>query len=555
MLAFCLLWTLIAGFPPDVKSLGKNIVSAIFSVSNLVFYQSSGYFSEKIQLNPLLHTWSLGVEEQFYVFFPLILLALRKVSQTRRLQAIGLIAVASLAWAIWQVHGDPSAAFYLMPSRAWELMIGALLALGVLPQTSHRMLAEALGVGGLGLIGASIYLTTQSTPFPGLAALPPCLGAALLIYSGSAVKTRASQLLACEPLRFIGLISYSLYIWHWPILVFYREAVHAPLALEKLLLVAVSLVVAALSWRFIERPFRKGGRSHSPRRSLALAATTMVLGSTLAVGAQLANASRSDLAQRVNTTLAYIDYDPNAPMRVGTCFLTSGSDNPALFKRDTCLQTEPGKPNVLVIGDSHAADLWSGLVQVHPEVNFLQATASGCKPVLHPQGIARCTSVMNYVFKQFLPHTHLNAIIISARWENHDVAAVKQTAEALRPYADRVVVLGPIVEYDELLPRLLARSLYDNDPHLMARHREGAQRKTDRLLADALTAPGISYVSIYDALCDGSCVVWANPDTPLMFDTDHLTQAGARLLVRRIGLRGVGLAPNEAPANKAPLQG
>jgi peptidoglycan/LPS O-acetylase OafA/YrhL len=534
MISFCILSTAATGFPADASALSHDVVATIFSVSNIDFYRSSGYFDSKMLHNPLLHTWSLAVEEQFYVGFPLLLYALRNSPGRRRILVLSAIVCASLAWSVWMVHADQTAAFYLMPSRAWELLIGSLLAINAVPSSNSRAIANTSGIAGLLLIGFSIMSISESTPFPGVAAIAPCLGTAMVIHSATTRQTLVSKVMSIPPLRFIGLISYSLYLWHWPIFVVYSDVMRMPRLIDTIGLLVTSFFIAWLSYMFVERPFRRVRVTRRKGRDLAWAATAMVAMCAISVAASLVTASLTTLPPKVKSTLAFADYDAYASMRVGHCFLTSTPDDNRLYDSATCLAQRHGKMNVLLLGDSHAADLWPGFSAVRKDINFLQATASGCKPVLHSTGSPRCTELMTLVFKKFLPSNHLDAIILSARWAEKDAQSARETAHYLSQYADKVIVLGPTAEFDQVFPRLLARSLYEKDPQMIFRHERQQQRLIDAKFSEVFAGNRAQYISTYKALCDNECRIWADEDTPMYFDDNHLTALGAQVLVRNI---------------------
>jgi SGNH domain (fused to AT3 domains) len=197
---------------------------------------------------------------------------------------------------------------------------------------------------------------------------------------------------------------------------------------------------------------------------------------------------------------------------------------------------KPDRKNFLIIGDSHAAHLWPGLQAAYPNVNFLQATASGCKPHIGTGGARRCTDLMQFIFEKFLPSTHLDGIILSARWDERDIRNVKITTEALRGYAEKIFVSGPIVEYEQPLPRLLALAIThgSKEAEFVAKYRRRPQEETDRLLASELSEESAEYLSVYSALCDPQCAIWANEQVPLQFDYGHLTREGSMLLAFRL---------------------
>src|SRR5271170_3095038 len=205
-------------FPVDLVRYANSLLATAGFAANFEFWREAGYFDVAAAEKPLLHLWSIAVEEQFYLVFPALLL----LFQSRRVAITLAIFVLSFAFAVWGVIHAPSAAFYLLPGRAWELMLGALLALHAVPFIERRWIREALAVTGIALIAIAVFGYSKDTPFPGAAALLPCLGAALVIYSSVPGITSASAVLSLPPLVFVGRISYSLYLWHWPLYVFAR---------------------------------------------------------------------------------------------------------------------------------------------------------------------------------------------------------------------------------------------------------------------------------------------------------------------------------------------
>lgn len=253
--------TMLAGWfllmPGDYADLGESAAYAAFGLGNLFFYWNTGYFDQTADLHPLLHTWSLGVEEQFYLVWPVALLALFRLTKSAKGLAItGALVITGFAYAVFQTSLDPKAAFYLPHPRAWELGIGALLAFA--PKIKGWAASEALRLGGVVLIAYSLLAVTSVSIFPGLNALYACLGAACLIWPSEA-ETKVGQLLSLRPVVAVGLISYSLYLWHWPVLVLYRHFnfMLTPTAQASVALLAVTLGLSFLSYRYVEVPARK----------------------------------------------------------------------------------------------------------------------------------------------------------------------------------------------------------------------------------------------------------------------------------------------------------
>ncbi len=244
--------------PSGCRELGASITSTTLFYSNIFFMLKSGYFEPQSLQRPLLHTWSLAVEEQFYIFFPISMIIVSRYFKAKYFPLLLTTAVISLIASIYGLSHHPGATFYLVPTRAWELLAGSILALGVLPAPSSFLFKNILSLSGLGLLFYSITFYTHNTPFPGQNAIAPVLGASLIIWCDSKErKTIVSTLLSLQPIVFIGLISYSLYLWHWPIVAFTKYILFRPLdGYEKLLIIVTSVALATLSWRYIERPFR-----------------------------------------------------------------------------------------------------------------------------------------------------------------------------------------------------------------------------------------------------------------------------------------------------------
>jgi len=539
--AFCIIAAFFSSFPSEAAKISESILSSIFFVSNCLFYSQSGYFDRNSETNPLLHMWSLSVEEQFYVIFPIVIYLIRDFSDRARILLLSAATIASLLYSIWMVFIDSAAAFFLVQFRAWELLIGSLLAISAIPNLVRQWQAELVGVSGIALIVISVVLISPNTPFPGLAALAPCLGAAAVIHSGAATTTLAGRILAFFPIRFVGLISYSLYLWHWPLVVFYRLFVNQPSRIEKGALLVICTVAATVSWKFIEKPFREKPYKLTAFGTLAAGGAVMILTAATSVALPSLIGSVFNYPSRAIEVLSYAKID-ESHMRSGACLLIPSDIKNQDIKtivNNNCLAIRPKGPNYLIIGDSHAAHLWSGLQISYPAINFLQATVAGCTPILGEDvGSAVCAEVMRYIFQRFLPPGHLEGIIISAQWKSDEILPqLIKTANTARSYVDRVIVFGPIVEYDQALPRILARAiaLHESEVKFAGLHRLGFPQKIDSIFSVALKNGPIEYVSVYRALCAQDCEVWATGKVPLQFDGNHLTCEGSIELAKKVG--------------------
>ena len=242
----------------EFQEFSKSLIATTLFSSNILFWTQSGYFEGPSELKPLLHTWSLAVEEQFYIFFPLLLALLARYVRPRLAPALAGITLISFAINIYGLNHDPSGAFYLAHMRVWELLMGSILATRIIPTKINLHTRNLLGLIGLGMISVPVFLYTIDTPFPGAAAIIPTFGTVLIIYSGDESKTFIGRILGFWPIVFIGQISYSLYRWHWPLIVFARYYAIIELKAHETAGVLLAIfILSSLSWRFIETPFRK----------------------------------------------------------------------------------------------------------------------------------------------------------------------------------------------------------------------------------------------------------------------------------------------------------
>jgi hypothetical protein len=245
------------------------------------------------------------------------------------------------------------------------------------------------------------------------------------------------------------------------------------------------------------------------------------------------------LPANAQRTLAVLDSAYLGSMRARSCLLRTEAEPFSQFDQASCLHLSETKPNWLLIGDSHAADLWGALAQANPNVNLLQATATGCKPLIGSAGERQCTDLMSFLFTNFIPKHRLDAIVLSARWSSGELGRLRETGRFLKARAERVVVLGPRVEYKHDLPWILAAGIVQGDPAIADRLRLAKQKQTDRLFARHLRQDGIGYVSLYQAICpDGRCRVTDRNGLPLAFDYGHLTASGSAFVAEQIRKSG-----------------
>jgi peptidoglycan/LPS O-acetylase OafA/YrhL len=550
--------------PSETKDFARSLLAALFSVSNFYFWRQphvnligwhhAGYFDSSLSRTAsatLLHTWSLGVEEQFYIIFPLFLMGVRRWFPNLLRVAIWSITILTFTLACIWVHRDPTVAFYFAPLRAWELLIGTVISQHYVPAICGKIARNLAATAGLLLILVPAMHYDAATHFPGLAALPPCLGAVLVIAAGETGNSLVGRLLSWRPIVFLGLISYSLYLWHWPIITF-LEASYIPVDYEspkrlKLAVLVASLIVGSLSWLFVERPFR-AGRLRPGRRVLFLvtgAAVTL----TAALGAVMI--ASGGVSSRFPLEAVEIDrntnYDFTSAYRLNVCFIDAKVSSFEQFDKEACLREDPTRKNYLLVGDSHAAQLYPGLRAVFPELNISQATITTCLPLLTPPLDLRSEcdgKIWNYIYGDFLTRHKVDAVLIAGRWREEDFPELGRTIFWIQQHGIEVILFGPNPEFDVRLPRLLTLSLFEPKLAVIDRHRRTASLQTDeKLSALARGQWKIRYISAFENLCATSmkralaqtisgCPVYAAAGVPLLFDSNHLTVDGSILFAR-----------------------
>jgi peptidoglycan/LPS O-acetylase OafA/YrhL len=525
--------------PTELIGFAKSLLAALFSVSNFYFWRQSGYFSAPVDTKPLVHTWSLAVEEQFYIFLPIFLFLAHRFFPRRLRSSITVIALVSFVLSAVGAFRDPTAAFYLLHTRAWELLLGVLISLDVFPEIRGSVLRNVSTICGLGLISAAVFGFSAYTPFPGIAALLPCVGAALIIAAGQSGNSLVGRMLSLKPMVFIGLISYSLYLWHWPIIVFQGMdslgVNGAPQRVVKIICILASLALATLSWKYVELPFRAKRKWMSRAVVFKLAAAAAVVVATIGLTAIVSRGFPSRYSAKAIQVASYLDYDSGGYFRDGACFISSGFKFKD-YDYSRCLHQDPSKKNDLLVGDSHAAHLWYGFSTTLDGVNVLQATAAGCRPTIEQPMIvaAACSNLMNYVFTDYLPNHHVDRLLIAARWQTADLFALSHTLDWTKEHGIAVVLFGPMMQYDTALPRLLAFSIRGNDPAIPDEHRVNLHQLDDAMAAMA-KEKNVDYVSFYQSLCGPStCAEFGANGIPLQYDYGHLTKEGSVLVAQRL---------------------
>jgi peptidoglycan/LPS O-acetylase OafA/YrhL len=560
--------------PPDLVEFGLSLAGTVAFFSNFVFAAGAGYFDAPALTKPLLHTWSLAIEEQFYILFPWLLALLWRIGRgtwRRARAAILVLAALSLAGGAWGVATAPENAFFMPHWRFWELMGGALLALGLLPPWRHaglRELAAALGLAG---ILVPVALWSEATPFPGPAALPPVIGTMLVIHAGFGAgfgegRTRVAALLSLPPVRGLGLVSYSLYLVHWPLIVFATYVLMRPLAgAEIAALLAVALLLAILSWRYVELPFRRPG---------GVALRPFAWGAAGVAAALLLAAGAMDLFRGFPTRFA-----PEVAEIVAAKERFRAANDACHRKGRQAMQEEGGPetlacpigtegvaPSFVLWGDSHAMALRHGidLAAKRAGRGGMMVVHGGCPPLLGVVLVGRQSShrcdLFNARVIAWLAELRVPLVIVAARWalpatgerytgedgepmrlalgaltDNGAIfaAALPASVAAARATGAEVVLVGPVPELGFNAAVVYARAL------AYGRTLPEGPARTDFLARQALPlatlarlagGAGVRLLRLDGALCPGERCRIAEGGRILYFDDDHLSLDGAEFL-------------------------
>ncbi|MEM7778802.1 MAG: acyltransferase family protein [Pseudomonadota bacterium] len=510
--------------PSELVSYAWSLGFSALFLANFHFWLHRGAYAES-EHEVLLHMWTLGVEAQFYILLPLIVLGLMRFGRT--VLWVGLVVLAFASVTASFAH--PSASFYTLPARLWEFLAGMMVAITPLPLLDRRWVREGLALIGLALIVYAVVTFDTTTPFPGWRAVIPCAGTAAIIAAGSSGPSLVSGMLSFAPMRFIGKISYSLYLWHWPVIVLLMLGL--PLVeldwVWRGVAIGVSLALSILSWRYIEEPIRRG-RLTAPRVVLGSGAITVGL-VTAALAFTLSSGWPQRFSDRGQEIASFMEYDTNAVFRSGECFIHHRSQS---LDEESCLPHNENGPEVLVIGDSHAAHLVPGLIANFGSSAIGQVTAAGCRPVVEQpaQAYPNCTKLMDWVFEDYLEERRPDLLILAGRWEEDDLPALSDTLSQLGGKGQEVLLVGPASEWAQFVPRLLTLGQERGRGTALAEQ----LRLKDRAALDARMAvladqQGTDYVSLLKHQCDPQCRYFGPDLRPLVVDNSHFTLEASQL--------------------------
>nr|WP_183938252.1 acyltransferase family protein [Rhizobium paranaense] len=560
-------WLLL--MPVELEYFARSLKAAALFTSNIQFEKESGYFDIGAQLKPLLHTWSLAVEEQFYILFPLLLLVISRFARRYAVHILLGLLIASFAASAWEVFRTPAAAFYLLQFRAWELLLGALLAFSVIPRPARPVMREGLATLGIILIVIAVFGFTDHTLFPGPAALLPCLGAALVIYAGAEYGL-AGRALRAKPLVFVGLISYSLYLWHWPIIVFSREIFGRELSpVQGGLIVVASLALAAFSWRFIERPFR--GRNNRLGRRPLFAAAAAVMVAVVGFGNYVIRDSGVPSRLPADVQKVYAATYDISRFGLPPCFADSDTTGPSLSdiragKLCPLGAEASNTPSFLVWGDSHSGAMSPAIDEAAKQagVSGLFAGHASCPPLpgaqLSARGDVKRCGDFNAAVRDLVTSRHIPLVFLIAYWPKyvHDAelpnegvyfdpslppplqdksasvtASLDRLMTELTQQGTKVVLVMDVPEMGRYMPEAVAKAVMTKTSTEVAPPWDYVAKRqalSRTILTGFATKYGAAIVDPLPAIChDGHCDA-TQDGMPLYKDADHITAATSKRL-------------------------
>jgi peptidoglycan/LPS O-acetylase OafA/YrhL len=528
--------------PDALVDFSNSLAAASVFGSNIFFWHQSGYFAPEAADIPLLHTWSLAVEEQFYLLFPLLLLLLVPIKKAGLIVGIVIVALASLVLAHWGSTRAPDANFYLLPSRAWELMVGALLAIFLMKRNITSYLGPAtrnvLAFGGLTLVIASFVVFDKATPFPSLYAIIPVAGAALLLVMATS-DTLVGRFLGSKPFVLVGLLSYSIYLWHVPLLSFAKASLVDPPSLElRVGLIAATFVLALATWKFVETPLRN--RQVLGKRTILIGAASISL--IFAAGG-LTIAMNDGFRDRFSSY--YLTFKRNKARQATWRYVRrdlKGEQQPNSSPTSTAKGEAP-RIKVAVLGNSHAKDMYNAL--------HLSGLPLDLEPVItnrlckrFPLGSAQ-SEKCNYEFI-YRPDMKWSAdrYIIAPRWSSEkSIEALPKVLDRLARLGKPVAVFGSTAEFADI-PDYFAKSVWlsgDDSARNLRRIERRAGRTLrvvegrDERVREIAERHGATYFDRVSLTCPQQrCTLLDDNLKLLLYDYGHTTLEGAAQVAKRL---------------------
>jgi peptidoglycan/LPS O-acetylase OafA/YrhL len=516
--------------PSEFKTFGQGITASVLFVANVYLYKkNSDYFGLRSEDNPILHLWSLAVEEQYYLFFPPLLLIFWRFGRYKIVGFVAVVVVASLVFANYEVRRDPSAAFFLLPSRAWELLVGSVVAFisELSPDLNKRALrSNVLSLCGLAMITGAVWFFDRLTPFPSVWAVFPVLGAALVILFATD-STLVGRLLSSKGLVFLGLISFSLYLWHQPIFAFHRVLVGDRSGkLQLLLLCLVSLVISYFCWRFVEKPFRDRARV---RRGVLISLVFLFGGAFVGFG----------VVGHINN-----GYPGRNPVfgRLASNFGLSLECNGNYLVSPHCSTSI--SPTVAFFGNSYAMHLVEGFRENYPAIGLVQLTQDSCAPHLGDKrtspGKMKCSEFVELALKTLLENQSIEKVFISSPFrdilDDEMLEAFENMVGVLVAAGKKVVIVGPSPSTGVDFGKCFVRNWKEGRLRVCDFERMSIPTSHFEIVRrlDALgRRRNVKFLDLTNVICTNGICRASVGDTLIYRDSGHLSREGSRFVFER----------------------
>jgi len=547
---FAWIWML----PSQLKDFSQSLIAVSLFASNILFWRESGYFNAAAEEKPLLHTWSLAVEEQFYILFPIFLILAWRFGKNRVFWMIVVMASISLLLSEWGWRNKATANFYLAPTRAWELFAGSIAAFIVQKQGVQKN--NLLSLTGLAAIIVSIFFYDETTPFPSLYALAPVLGVVLLVLYADK-ETLAAKLLSAKGFVGIGLVSYSAYLWHQPLFAFARIcSLGNPSLLLMSTLSVISILIAYFSWRYIEKPFRrKNAIKHSYVFLVSLVGGVFFI--SIGYIGHSNDGFENRLSPKQSEFLAYFENEIpewNYNMRLGLIdkyWLACDyydldayrASNPTQVPKEIkaeCTKKSETRKIFFIWGDSHAQQFSYGVRNLLSDrLAVRQIASSDCVPKLVSESsdIDYCQK-SNFEAYKFI-YENKPEFVLLAQAKNHDTHSYVSLIRELQEIGvSKILLMGPSPQWVRDLPELLVRDV-ENIPIKLSLYRDEKTLKTNEELKKRFSQfDGVNFIDVIDLLCDNDgCLVYFGNDIKngiTTWDYGHLTPIASQYVANNI---------------------
>ncbi len=549
--------------PKDLEAFGKSLIAVSTFSSNILFWQESGYFDIAAELKPLLHTWSLAVEEQYYIVFPVVIIFLWRLGLKWLLSLLALTFLVSLSISQWGALNEPEATFYLLPTRGWELLIGVFAALYLRYNNyfTHKNANQTLSLLGIALIIYAIVAFDETTPFPSAYALIPTIGTALLILH-AVPDTILHKILSLRPIVGVGLISYSAYLWHQPMLAFARHRSLTELSdLHLIGICVLSLLMAYFSWRWVEKPFRNKDK-----------VTKKVIWSLSGIGISffiilgLIFIWNDGFKSRFNVDLTSVSTVNQQKCHIAT----STRDIELIRKHNFCMLGNPSQqPDTFIVGDSHAGAIADQVGEYFESIGrSLYAFSGGfCAPAI---GFALekygrdCLQEIGAIYDFIIKSDDIKHVVIYAQWSNYttgkrdnykmqvgchyskclDTPAdnpelfarlLSDTIRMLNASDKNVVLIKSTPEFKHVvIPNLYKAAISNGSDEFNSIHAKEYGSRNSAIEKIFRETSDVTFVDSYDLFCERDICQSLQDGAPLFSDTNHVTNLGADILVEAL---------------------